>query len=156
MCGNDVVTICPYCKKKLYQNIGITNYYTYKYNGVERMVRVVSHCNKQFITEDQAAPRIVPNRYAIPRECNGLVYSIREYIYSIPEDEFAKYDIDTLTNMVIDYVRSNFDSAKVERNIDNIKMLVQIIESTMHFAVFTAPLTDEVKESLEYNTTICW
>lgn len=156
MCGNDVVTICPYCKKKLYQNIGITNYYTYKHNGSKRTVRIESHCGKQFITEDQEAPKIVPIRYDIPRDCNEFIYSIREYIYSIPEDEFAKYDIDTLTNIVIDYVRSKFDHDKVERNIDNIKMLVQIIESTMHFAVFTAPLTDEVKTSLEYNTTICW
>ncbi len=156
MFGNDVVTICPYCKKKLYQNIGITNYYKYKHNGDERMVRIESHCGKQFITEDQEAHRIVPIRYDIPRECNRFIYSIREYIYNIPEDEFAKYDIDTLTNKVIDYIRSEFDPDMVERNIDNIKMLVQITESTMHFTVFTAPLTDEVKASLEYNTTICW
>ena len=157
MFGKDVVTICPFCKKILSENLGGTHYYNYKDGSrVVKGVRVDSHCGKSFITTDCDMPKIIPDRYIIPDYIKPWVSRVEKEFLSVPVDQIRKTDIDKHTERVISALKSQFGEEAVNKDINDIKMIVQIIDGQLDINVWTMPLTDEVDTKLESSFTVCW
>lgn len=157
MFGNDVVTICPFCNKTIYENLGGVSYYNYNDGqGIIENVRIDNHCGKDFITVDRPAPELIPSRYIVPNYVRHWVDRVSEVLFDEPIDEIKKKDIDTLTNDVISVLKDKYGEDEVNHDLGDIKTLIQIMENQLHISVFAIPLTDEVKKSLIYSHAVCW
>ena len=140
MFGNDVITRCPCCKELIVENIGLTKYYNYK--GTE--VRVVNHCDKDFITADFPMD-LFAGRYFIPEVLVGwkniVIDTCLEHMeeaYKLDEEQSVLYLLDKLREKcdVVDEYRAEF-TEMLQAALVRLQSITGI------------PLTEEVYDDLE-------
>lgn len=153
MFGTSVITKCPYCNKVQTDEIGITNYY--KYKGLS--VIVMHCCNKPYIAQylSEESRDYYMKRYDIPRGLRGLAEDARKCTLRVMgENDSNAMDEDTLQNKVIEMMKDNY---VVDGYTELIKTITQAtyVNFSSEINLFSEPLTEENKEQLEWESTIC-
>lgn len=150
MFGLNIQIQCPYCKKILYRNIGITRYYDYQ--GKEVILESHECCGDFLcIPEKERSPMDEIKRYAGANvRFYGIVRDVaRKYIEKGCSEE------DIIQNTLRD-LREELGSIVVDPIIDDMKLLIQVVLGQQEPSLWSIPLTEEIENSLEVKRVICW
>lgn len=149
MVGIDVLTKCPYCKKVYPQELSITTYYKHK----DKIVRIEHHCDKDFITTDTEGINI--SRYSIPAYFRRLFLSdIIRIIYENLTDNMSE---EKVNEIVFDGLKKNHSDDEISEYKNEIKTVIEIAVGQINIdAMYSEPLTKDMRDKLKWNNTTCW
>lgn len=150
MFGLNIQIQCPYCKKILHKNIGITRYYDY--HGNEVVLESHEGCGDFLcIPEEERTPMDEIKRYV---GANTRFYDVvREITRNYMKQGCSEEDI--IQNTLRD-LREKLGSIVVDPRIDDMKLLIQVVLGQQEPSLWSIPLTKEIEDSLEVKRVVCW
>lgn len=149
MFGDNKITRCPYCGKLSIESMGATTYYKYK----DKIVRISSHCGKEFLTSDYEDVKL--DRYDIPLGfANDYINDIKDIIIANLDGNISEEEI---RDIVVNNLRRTHDEKDVSVQLNNIYCIVDAIAGQINInAIYSEPLTDEVRNALECISSVCY
>lgn len=149
MIGLNVRIQCPYCKKILYGSIGAMTYY--KYENKEVIIQEHDGCGDFLCIPEEYNPLDEIKKYSGD---NTKYYGVvKEITQSYMKQGLSEEDIIQKT---LNDLKEKFGDDVVNHMIDDMKLLIQISLGQQEPTLWSVPLTEEMRKSLEVKRVIYW
>lgn len=150
----NTITKCPFCNKFIYDTISTD--VSYEYEGYNKRVHIVEHCNKQFISHSIHITLASDILKQNPDLSLLEVIAVEGAFVQVPIEEIQSSNI-VPTILSILKQRSYL---RVEDKIDNYTYIIKEMKKAfdnMNFNdIFSEPLTEDIKRKLKDKVIMCW